>query len=82
MNVFLQPPATAAGGAGALAAGGGAGGAEGGAFAGGGEAAGPGGRPKLRLKKGPSLKEDLTEMVREDPEAAAAILRTWISAAG
>jgi flagellar M-ring protein FliF len=36
-------------------------------------------RPKLRLKKGPSLKDDLTEMVREDPDAAAAILRTWIS---
>jgi flagellar M-ring protein FliF len=38
-------------------------------------------RPKLKLKKGPSLKDDLTDMVRDDPEAAAAILRTWISSA-
>lgn len=38
---------------------------------------------KLRLNKGgPNLKEDLTEIVREDPEAAAAILRNWISNAG
>ena len=39
------------------------------------------GRPKLKLKKGPSLREDLTEIVREDPDAAAAILRSWISKA-
>ena len=39
-------------------------------------------RPKLRLKKGPTLKDDLTEMVREDPDGAAAILRTWIGNAG
>jgi flagellar M-ring protein FliF len=51
-------------------------------FAGGGRAAGDGSRPKLRLKKGPSLKDDLTEMVRDDPDAAAAILRSWISTAG
>ncbi len=39
-------------------------------------------RPKLRLKKGTSLKDDLTEIVREDPDAAAAILRSWIGNAG
>ncbi len=39
-------------------------------------------RPKLRLKKGDSLKEDLSEMVLDNPEAAAAILRTWIGNAG
>ena len=36
-------------------------------------------RPRLKLKKGHSLKDDLTEIVREDPDAAAAILRGWIS---
>lgn len=36
-------------------------------------------RPRLKLKKGTSLKDDLTEIVQEDPEAAAAILRTWIN---
>jgi flagellar M-ring protein FliF len=41
-----------------------------------------GGRPKLKLKKGASLKDDLTDLVREDPDAAAAILRNWISSAG
>jgi flagellar M-ring protein FliF len=35
-------------------------------------------RQRLRLKKGPNLRDDLTEMVREDPDAAAAILRSWI----
>jgi flagellar M-ring protein FliF len=35
-------------------------------------------RPRLQLKKGPTLKDDLTELVKEDPEGAAAILRTWI----
>lgn len=40
------------------------------------------GRPRLRLKKGDSLKDDLTEIVREDPDAAAAILRSWIGNAG
>lgn len=39
-------------------------------------------RPRLRLRKGDSLKEDLSEMVRENPDAAAAILRSWISNAG
>lgn len=36
-------------------------------------------RPKLKLKRGPSLKEDLAEIVREDPDSAAAILKGWIS---
>ena len=40
------------------------------------------GRPKLRLNKGPTLKDDLTDIVREDPDAAAAILRNWIGNAG
>lgn len=39
-------------------------------------------RPKLKLRKGDSLKDDLSEMVREDPDGAAAILRSWISNAG
>lgn len=42
----------------------------------------PGGRQRLRLKRGPSLKEDLSELVKEDPDGAAAILRTWIGNAG
>jgi flagellar M-ring protein FliF len=39
-------------------------------------------RPRLRLRKGDSLKDDLSDMVRENPDAAAAILRSWISNAG
>ena len=39
-------------------------------------------RPKLKLKKGSSVKEDIAEVVREDPDAAAAILRSWIGNAG
>ena len=39
-------------------------------------------RPKLKLRKGPNLKDDLAEIVREDPDAAAAILKGWISNAG
>jgi len=39
-------------------------------------------RQRLRLKKGVSLKDDLVEIVREDPDAAAAILRSWIGNAG
>ena len=39
-------------------------------------------RPRLRLKKGKSLKDDLVEIVREDPDAAADILRSWIGKAG
>jgi flagellar M-ring protein FliF len=39
-------------------------------------------RPRLRLKKGRSVKDDLVEIVREDPDAAAEILRSWIGKAG
>jgi len=39
-------------------------------------------RPRLKLKKGDSLKDELVEIVQEDPEAAAAILRSWIGNAG
>jgi flagellar M-ring protein FliF len=42
--------------------------------------------PKNRLKRaqssGGSLKDDLTDLVREDPDAAANILRSWIGNAG
>jgi flagellar M-ring protein FliF len=42
--------------------------------------------PKNRLKRkqssGGSLKDDLTELVRDDPDAAANILRSWIGNAG
>lgn len=38
-------------------------------------------RSRLRIKKGVSLGDDLAEMVREDPEAAAAILKSWIGKA-
>ena len=41
-----------------------------------------GDRPKLRLKKGTSVKDDLLDIVREDPDAAADILRSWISKTG
>jgi len=41
-----------------------------------------GGRTKLRLNKGPNIKDELSEIIREDPDAAAAILRTWIGNAG
>ena len=36
-------------------------------------------RPKLKLRKADSLKEDLNDMVSTDPEAAAAILSNWIN---
>jgi flagellar M-ring protein FliF len=39
-------------------------------------------RPRLRLKKGKTLQDDLVEIVREDPDAAADILRSWIGKAG
>ena len=39
-------------------------------------------RPRLRLKKGKSVKDDLVDIVREDPDAAADILRSWIGKAG
>jgi flagellar M-ring protein FliF len=38
-------------------------------------------RPRLRLARSHSLKEDLAEIVRGDPDAAANILRTWIGKA-
>ncbi len=38
-------------------------------------------RPRLRLRRGPTLKDDLSGLVSEDPDAAAAIIRTWISSA-
>jgi flagellar M-ring protein FliF len=38
-------------------------------------------RTKLRIKKGTSLKDDLADMVREDPDSAAAILKSWIGKA-
>jgi flagellar M-ring protein FliF len=54
-----------------------------------GEEAAPGeeGAPKRsRLKRrgggGPSLRDELSEMVREDPDAAVSILRNWIGNAG
>lgn len=39
-------------------------------------------RPRLKLKKGVSLKDDLADLVREDPDSAASILKSWIGNAG
>ncbi|MEX1223420.1 MAG: hypothetical protein WEA31_02620 [Pirellulales bacterium] len=39
-------------------------------------------RLRRRLENGPSLKDELAELVREDPTAAANILKTWIGNAG
>ena len=36
-------------------------------------------RLKRRLARGPSLKDELADIVREDPDTAASILRNWIS---
>lgn len=36
-------------------------------------------RLKRRLASGPSLKDELADMVREDPDTAVNILRSWIS---
>jgi flagellar M-ring protein FliF len=46
-----------------------------------GSAAKPTGPSRLRRrnKSGPSLREELVEIVREDPDAAASVLRTWIN---
>jgi flagellar M-ring protein FliF len=44
--------------------------------------AGEAGRTRLRLRKSTSVKDDLVEIVREDPDAAADILRNWIAKAG
>jgi flagellar M-ring protein FliF len=41
-----------------------------------------GDQPRLRLKKGKNLRDELTSIVKEDPDSAAAILRSWISSAG
>ncbi len=38
-------------------------------------------RLKRRAKSGPSLRDELVEIVREDPDAAANILRNWIGSA-
>jgi len=37
---------------------------------------------KRRFKKGPNLKDELADLVREDPDAAATILRNWIANTG
>jgi flagellar M-ring protein FliF len=39
-------------------------------------------RTRLRIKKGTTLKDDLAAMVKEDPDSAASILRSWIGKAG
>jgi len=39
-------------------------------------------KPKLRLRKATTLKDELADIVREDPDAAADILRSWIGKAG
>jgi flagellar M-ring protein FliF len=38
-------------------------------------------RLKRRAKSGPSMRDELVEIVREDPDAAANILRNWIGSA-
>ena len=38
----------------------------------------PPSRTLRRRESGMSLRDELTELVREDPDAAAAILRSWI----
>ena len=38
-------------------------------------------RPRLRLRKGKSFKDDLVSIVHDDPDAAAEILRSWIGKA-
>jgi flagellar M-ring protein FliF len=40
----------------------------------------PGPRLKRRGVSGPSLREELSEIVKEDPDAAANVLRAWIGA--
>jgi flagellar biosynthesis/type III secretory pathway M-ring protein FliF/YscJ len=39
-------------------------------------------RLKRRGNGGPSLRDELSEMVRDDPDAAVSILRNWIGSAG
>ena len=36
---------------------------------------------KRRVKSGPSMRDELVEIVRDDPDAAANILRSWIGGA-
>ncbi len=38
--------------------------------------------PRRHFVKGPSVKDELAAMVREDPDTAASILRNWIAHAG
>jgi flagellar M-ring protein FliF len=38
-------------------------------------------RPRLRLRRGTTMKDDLIDIVREDPDTAANILRSWIGKA-
>jgi flagellar M-ring protein FliF len=40
----------------------------------------PANEPRLRrfIGKGPSLRDELSQMVQSDPDAAANVLRTWI----
>ncbi len=46
------------------------------------EAKKPAARILKRREPGVSLKDELTELIREDPDGAAAILRSWIGSAG
>ena len=44
----------------------------------------PAAAPRLRRRRskgGPSLRDELVEIVRDDPDAAANILRNWIGSA-
>ena len=43
---------------------------------------GPQGRLRRRVPIGPSLRDELADIVRDDPESAVTILRTWIGNAG
>jgi flagellar M-ring protein FliF len=45
------------------------------------ESGGKRSRLKRRLGSGPSMRDELAEMVREDPDAAVSILRNWIGSA-
>ncbi|RIK78978.1 MAG: hypothetical protein DCC68_14085 [Planctomycetota bacterium] len=46
------------------------------------EAKKPAARILKRREPGVSLKDELTDLIREDPDGAAAILRSWIGSAG
>jgi flagellar M-ring protein FliF len=50
-----------------------------------GASSGSGSRPTTRLRRfsaGPSLRDDISALVKDDPDTAANILRTWIGHAG